>query len=142
MLGPVLTNFYGTSITPTEDTSKAIDERAAMGALVDPDAYLKFKSARAIGDAANNPAGGAGAGIGLGVGFGLGAGVAGMLGQSLAQTQPAQPAQAAQPAPAGTHTRRQVEQAIDALDLRFSNGEISEDAYNRLMQNGNAGSAK
>jgi len=131
----LLTSFYVNSITPTDETSKAIDERGAMGAIGDLDAYLKFKSARALGDAANNAAGAAGAGGGLGAGIGLGAGVAGMLGQALGQPQAAQPASpAAASAPAGQLTRGQVQEAIDALDLRFSKGEISEDAYNRLMQ--------
>ena len=138
-LGLLLTNFYVNAITPTDETSKAIDERAAMGAIGDLDAYMKFKAARALGDSANNPGGAAGAGVGLGAGIGLGAGVAGMLGQAFGQAQqaqPAQPVQAAQAAPAaaGPLTRRQVEEAIDALDLRFSKGEVSEDAYNRLMQ--------
>ena len=49
-LGLLLTNFYVNAITPTDETSKAIDERAAMGAIGDLDAYVKFKAARALGD--------------------------------------------------------------------------------------------
>lgn len=135
-LGLLLTNFYVNAITPTEETSKAIDERAAMGAIGDLDAYLKFKAARALGDSANNPSGGAGAGVGLGAGIGLGAGLAGMLNQALGQGQQPQQAPQAQPAPAaaGPLTRQQVQEAIDTLDLRFSKGEVAEDTYNRLMQ--------
>ena len=41
----------------------------------------------------------------------------------------------ADPAPAGgALTRAQVQEAIDALDLRFSKGEISEDTYNRMSK--------
>src|SRR5512140_1005189 len=70
-LGLNLLAFYVTAITPTEETAKAIDERAAMGAIGNMDAYMKFKAARGIGDAANNPSsGGAGAGVGLGAGIG------------------------------------------------------------------------
>lgn len=138
-LGLTLSQFYLVSVSPTEETARAIDERASMGAIGDMDAYMKFKAARAMGDAANNPNAGAGAGLGLGAGVGLGAGLAGMLGQAFqggqqqqAPPQPAAPAAAAaQSAPV---TREQVQQAIDNLDLRFSNGEISEDNYNRLMQ--------
>ena len=83
--------LYVNAITPTEETAKAIDERAAMGAIGDMDKYLKFKAARAMGDAANNPSGGgAGAmqmGVGLGAGAGLGAGLAGMMSQAMQGTQ-------------------------------------------------------
>src|SRR5512142_2192707 len=92
-LGLNLLAFYVTAITPTEDTAKAIDERAAMGAIGNMDAYMKFKAARALGDAANNPAGGAaGTGVGLGAGIGLGAQMAGMMGQAFqsGQQQPQQ----------------------------------------------------
>ena len=44
--------MFVTAITPTEETSQAIDERAAMGAIGDMDRYMKFKAARAMGDAA------------------------------------------------------------------------------------------
>ena len=76
--------MYITSISPTEDTQKAIDERASMGAIGNMQAYLQFKAARGIGDAANNQSGGgAGAGVGLGAGIGLGAGMAGMITQAM-----------------------------------------------------------
>lgn len=79
--------LYVSAITPTDDTAKAIDERAAMGAIGDMDKYLKYKAARAMGDAANNPnsaAGGIlGAGVGLGAGAGIGVGLAGMASQAM-----------------------------------------------------------
>ncbi len=97
-LGLTLKAFYVTSITPTEETAKAIDERASMGALGDMDKYLKFKAARAIGDAATQPGGGAGdalsTGAGLGAGVGIGAAMAGMMAQAMQQSKPA-PASAA-----------------------------------------------
>lgn len=134
-LGLALSAFYLTSISPTEETARAIDERAAMGAIGNLDAYMKFKAARAIGDAAAQPGGEAGAGLGLGAGIGLGAGLAGMLGQAFAGQQSAAAAAASQPPAAGAPlTRAQIEQALDNLDLRFSNGEISEENYNRLRQ--------
>jgi membrane protease subunit (stomatin/prohibitin family) len=86
-IGLTLKALYVNAITPTEETSKAIDERAAMGALGDMDKYLKFKAARAMGDAANNPGGTGGdamqAGLGLGAGAGLGAAMAGMMAQAM-----------------------------------------------------------
>jgi len=53
--------------------------------------------------------------------------------QHPSQPQPVAPAAPAAPAAGGALTREQVQEAIDALDLRFSKGEIAEAAYNRLM---------
>src|SRR5436305_14860147 len=51
-----------------------------MGAIGNMQAYLQFKAARGIGDAAQNTSGGGAAtGVGLGAGIGLGAGMAGMI---------------------------------------------------------------
>jgi membrane protease subunit (stomatin/prohibitin family) len=75
--------FYITSVSPTEETQKAIDERASMGAIGNMQAYLQFKAARGIGDAANNPGGAAGTGVGLGAGIGLGASMGQILGQAM-----------------------------------------------------------
>ncbi|MCB0047193.1 MAG: SPFH domain-containing protein [Caldilineaceae bacterium] len=82
-IGLALKQFMIISLSPTEETSKAIDERAAMGAIGNMDAYMKFKAARAMGDAAQNPGGGAGDGLGLGAGIGMGAGMAGMISQAM-----------------------------------------------------------
>jgi membrane protease subunit (stomatin/prohibitin family) len=147
-LGLTLSAFYINAISPTEDTAKAIEERSAMGALGNLDEYMKFKAARALGDAAANPSGGAGTAVGLGAGIGLGASMAGMIGQAMQPHQPQQqpagppvqqpvptaPAPAAGPAAGpGALTRAQVQEAIDTLDLRFSKGEVSEETYNRMM---------
>lgn len=131
-LGLNMLAMFVTAITPTEETAKAIDERAAMGAIGDMDTYMKFKAARAMGDAALNPGSDMGAGIGLGAGAGMGFGMAQMVGQAM-QNAPARPAESA-PASSGPLTRAQVQEAIDALDLRFSKGEIAEETYNRLMK--------
>ena len=138
-LGLMLSAFYINAISPTEETAKAIEERSAMGAVGNLDEYMKFKAARAMGDAANNQSGGAGAGVGLGAGIGLGASMAGMIGQSFQQPQQAPAPQQAAPAPAAAPasgaalTAAQIQETIDSLDMRFSKGEISEEIYNRLM---------
>ncbi len=134
-LGLNLLAFYVTAITPTEDTAKAIDERASMGAIGDMNAYMKFKAARAIGDAATNPAGGAaGTGVGLGAGIGLGAQLAGMMGQSFqsGQQQGSSAAPATSGTPATPRTKEEIQQMLDNLDMRFANGQISEDTYKSL----------
>ena len=97
-MGIALKQFMIVSLNPTEETAKAIDERAAMGAIGNMDAYLKFKAARAMGDAANNPSGsGAAEGVGLGAGMGMGVGMAGMIAQAMSGA--AQPQQAQQGGP-------------------------------------------
>jgi excisionase family DNA binding protein len=88
-LGILLKQMFIQSISPTEETQKAIDERASMGAIGDMQRYLQFKAARAMGDAAMGGQGGeggnlTGAGLGLGAGAGLGAGLAGMMSQAFA----------------------------------------------------------
>jgi len=82
-LGIALKTLYVTSISPTEDTAKAIDERASMGAIGNMQAYLQFKAARAMTEAAAAPGGVAGAGVGLGAGVGMGAAMAQMMAQSM-----------------------------------------------------------
>lgn len=99
-LGITLKALYVNSISPTEEAAKAIDERAAMGAIGNMQAYLQFKAARAIGDAAvsGGEAGSlTGAGVGLGAGVGIGAAMASAIGQAMQGGQQAQ-----QPAAGGT----------------------------------------
>jgi excisionase family DNA binding protein len=96
-VGVQLKTLYVNSISPTEETAKAIDERASMGAIGDMQAYMQFQMARGVRDAAQ--AGGeggglAGAGVGLGAGVGMGAAMAQMMGQATG-------AQAAQPGAPG-----------------------------------------
>ena len=104
-MGIALKQFMVVSINPTEETAKAIDERAAMGAIGNMDAYMKFKAAQAMGDAAKAGGGGTSEGLGLGAGLGMGVGMAGMITNAMASSQAAQQAapqtsQAAPSAPA------------------------------------------
>ena len=85
--GLELCDFFINAITPPDDVQRVIDERSGMAAAGDPAAYLRFKAARAMGDAAAAAGdGGAGstaaAGLGLGVGAGLGMMLPGMLQQA------------------------------------------------------------
>ena len=82
--GTQLVDFYVNAITPPEEVQKRIDERSAMGALGSMDQYMRFKTATAMGDAAQNEGGGgaAGAGVGMGAGLGMGMAMANMMGQS------------------------------------------------------------
>lgn len=98
-LGVDLKVLYVSNISPTEDTAKAIDERAAMGAIGDMQAYLQFKTARAVEEAATATGeGGAGAfaqmGAGMGAGVGMGAMMAGVMSQAMQGGAAAAPAAA------------------------------------------------
>ena len=131
--GVTLTSVYVEYLGPTEETAKAIDERASMGALGDMGAYMQFQAARAMRDAAQQPGGGglAGAGVGLGAGMGMGAAMAQMMTQST--QQPAQqPAPAAPAAPAVPKTAADIQATLDNLDMRLAAGEISEKIYEKL----------
>jgi membrane protease subunit (stomatin/prohibitin family) len=108
--GIELVDLYLGAITPPEEVQKMIDERSEMGALGDLNAYLKFKTARAIGDAAQQPGGGAGGAVGAGLGLGMGAGMGAMLpgmirdamqggGPAPGPSAPAPPGAGAAPAP-------------------------------------------
>jgi excisionase family DNA binding protein len=100
-LGIQLKTLYVNSISPTEETAKAIDERASMGAIGDMQAYMQFQTARGIRDAAQSGGeggGAAGTGLGLGAGVGMGAAMAQMVTSATTGAQQQAPAAAA---PAG-----------------------------------------
>ncbi|BAL99001.1 MULTISPECIES: SPFH domain-containing protein [Caldilinea] len=123
-MGIKLKQLMVVSLTPTEETARAIDERASMGAIGNMDAYLKFKAARAMGDAATSQAGGgASEGVGLGAGLGLGAGMAGMIMQSM-QT-PSQPAAAPAPSSAATPSVMTLEEAAAYLKVSVADVEAA-----------------
>jgi len=82
-VGLSLKQLYILSVSPTEETAAAIDEAASMGAIGNMDAYVKFKAARAMGDAATaeGSAGGAAqTGMGLGAGLAMGQVMSGAFG--------------------------------------------------------------
>ncbi|MBC7264203.1 MAG: SPFH domain-containing protein [Chloroflexi bacterium] len=126
-LGIDLKAFFVNSINATEETVKAIDERAAMGAIGDMQKYLQFKAAQAMGTAA--AAGGAGdltsAGVGLGAGVGMGAAMASAISSAIQAGKQ----EAAAP---GALTKAQVQATLDNLDMRLAAGEISEATYKEL----------
>ncbi len=134
--GIELTDLYLGAITPPEEVQKLIDERSGMGAIGDMNAYMKFKTARAIGDAAAQPGGGAGgtvgAGLGIGMGAGLGAMLPGMMRDAMAGTSGtgAAPAPAAAAAPAASPMAEKLRQLKGLLD----EGLISQEEFNAKRQ--------
>ncbi|MGB3304994.1 MAG: SPFH domain-containing protein [Thermomicrobiales bacterium] len=123
-MGLELTSFQISAITPPEEVQKRIDERSGMSALGNLDDYTKFRTAQAIGDAANNP-GGAGdatsAGVGLGAGMGIGKAMAAAMSEGNAP-RPQEPAATA--AGAGDITS-QLERLMKLKD----SGALSEDEF-------------
>jgi excisionase family DNA binding protein len=100
-LGIQLKTLYVNSISPTEETARAIDERASMGAIGDMAKYMQYQTALGIRDAAKSSgeSGGlAGAGVGLGAGVGMGAAMA----QAMSQGMGGGAQQSSAPAPAIT----------------------------------------
>lgn len=144
-LGIELRGFFIESITPTEETQKAIDERAAMGAIGDMQAYLQFKAARAIGDAAEGGEGGGGtagdmtgAGFGLGAGAGLGAMMAQLMGQAMGQGQQQTPASGGEGGAGGTGGEQSgvqtVEQAFTGVEMLVQNQlSIPQEERNKIL---------
>ncbi len=120
-VGLDLRALFVTSINTTEDTQKAIDERAAMGAIGDMDKYLRFKAAQGLGESGS--AGGMAAGVSIGAGAGLGAALAQSL---LAGTSPAPAAGA----PAATAAPATVETVFGNLGT-LVNGQLSVPASER-----------
>ncbi len=126
-LGITLKQMFLGSISPTEETQKAIDERAAMGAIGDMGKYMQYKAAKAMGDAAAAGGGGeagsaAGTGVGLGAGFGLGAGMAGMIQQAISAGQQ----QASAGAPAAAAAPEVMTLAEAAAYMRVSEADVEE----------------
>jgi membrane protease subunit (stomatin/prohibitin family) len=85
--GLELNDLFINAITPPPDVQKMIDERSGMAAVGNLDDFMKFKAAKALGDAAAGvgSAGGqaAAGGLGVGVGAGLGFMLPGMLYRTL-----------------------------------------------------------
>ena len=81
--GLKLVDFFISSITPPEEVSKMIDQKAGMEAVGNLDDYLKFQLAQGLGG--NSSAGNAGAGMGMAAGVGLM--MPGMLANSFANGQ-------------------------------------------------------
>ena len=134
--GIELVDLYLGAITPPEEVQKLIDERSGMGAIGDMNAYMKYKTARAIGDAAQQEGGGGtvGAGMGLGMGAGLGAMLPGMMREAMqgggAAPGAAQPATAAPAAAAGSPMADKLRQLKGLLD----EGLISQEEFNAKRQ--------
>ena len=86
--GLELVDLILSAITPPEEVQKMIDERTGMGVIGDMNAYMQFKAAQSIQDAAKQEGGAAGQGMGLGLGLGYGQMMAGAVGGARGTAQP------------------------------------------------------
>lgn len=121
-IGMALKQLYILSVSPTDETNAAIDEAASMGAIGDMDRYMKYKTARAVGDAATAE-GGAAAGTAQ-IGLGLGAGMA------AAQAMASSFAAGSQQAPAGGQAAAaDPVAALTTLKTLLDGGLISQEEY-------------
>lgn len=85
-MGLWLTALTIENLSLPEEVEKAIDRRSSMGIVGNLDQYLKYQTAEALREAANNPAdGSAGTGIGLGAGMAMGQAMSQMMRQGEAQ---------------------------------------------------------
>lgn len=130
-IGLALKQLYILSISPTDETSAAIDEAASMGAIGDMDRYMKFKTARAVGDAATAEGGVAGGTAQMGLGLGAGMAAAQAMASSFASGQqaPAQPA-----AGGGAAAPADPVAALTTLKALLDNGLISQEEYDTKRQ--------
>ena len=136
--GIELVDLYLGAITPPEEVQKLIDERSGMGAIGDLNAYMKFKTARAIGDAAQQPGGAAGgtvgAGLGLGLGAGLGASLPGMMRDAMQAGGGAAAASGSAPATAAAPVGSPVAEKLRQLKGLLDEGLISQEEFNAKRQ--------
>jgi membrane protease subunit (stomatin/prohibitin family) len=84
--GIELVDFFINAITPPEEVQKAIDQRSAMGAIGDLNAYMKYQTANSMYTMAQQGGGGAAGGaMGMGMGAGFGMMLPGMIQQTMQQ---------------------------------------------------------
>lgn len=69
--GLSIPNLQIVNISFPEAVEKALDTRSSMGVIGDMNKFQQYKFGEAMGDAANNPNGGAGDGLGMGMGFAM-----------------------------------------------------------------------
>ncbi len=87
-----LLNFYIENISLPSNVEEVLDRRTSMGVVGNIEAYLKYQTAEAVRDAAQNPGGGAaGIGVGLGAGMGIAQRMMESMGAPAAATPPPLP---------------------------------------------------
>lgn len=98
-MGLAIPQFFVENISLPPNVEEALDKRTSMGVIGNLDSYMKFQTANAISDAANNQSGGA---AGLGAGLGAGMAMAQQMVGSMAPQQQASGPPAGMPPPLPT----------------------------------------
>ncbi|WP_256759068.1 SPFH domain-containing protein [Cohnella sp. WQ 127256] len=96
-LGLALTSVTIENISLPEDVEKMIDRKSSMNIAGNLDQYMKFQTAEAIRDAANQDGGVAGTGAGLGAGMAMGQMMGQMMNQMTSRPQEQVPVTPQQP---------------------------------------------
>ncbi|BBI36102.1 SPFH domain-containing protein [Cohnella abietis] len=88
-IGLALTSLTIENVSLPEEVEKMIDRKSSMNIAGNLDNYMKYQTAEAIREAANNDSGGvAGAGAGLGAGMAMGQMMSQMINNRPAESQP------------------------------------------------------
>ncbi len=86
-IGLELVDLLINAINPPKSVQEILDKKSSMSIISDMDQFMKFQTATAIEDAANNQ-GSAGDGLGLGAGLGLGMILPQSMGKTLTGNDP------------------------------------------------------
>ncbi|HSI85998.1 MAG: SPFH domain-containing protein [Candidatus Methylacidiphilales bacterium] len=125
--GLELHSFFVQSVSLPEELQRYLDKSTSMRMVGDLNKYTQFQTAEAIGDAANNPNGGAGAGMSMGAGLAMGQAMAQNMGygqqqqQYTPQTPPTPP-----PAPAAALSSDEVFARLDKLGKLLGSGVLTQ----------------
>ncbi len=116
--GLELADFFINAITPPEEVQKAIDQRSAMGALGNLNAFMQYQAAQSLTKMAES-GGGAGGAMGMGMGAGFGMMMPGMIQQAMSAGAGAQsgPAPTPPPGPAAAAAVAATKGGTDFGDL-------------------------
>ncbi|MCD9022353.1 SPFH domain-containing protein [Cohnella silvisoli] len=124
-IGLTLTSITIENVSLPEEVEKMIDRKSSMNIAGNLDNYMKYQTAEAIREAANNESGGiAGAGAGLGAGMAMGQ----MMSQML--NKPAEPQQAAAP-----QQQQQPQQSAEPQQQQSSGKKFCSECGSKLTEN-------
>lgn len=123
-MGIELTDLIIVGIVPPEEVQEKINERSAMGAVGNLDAYMKFKTAGAIEKAAENEGSGT---AGIGAGLGAGMTMANIMGQQMSNMNQQNQQQGGQPVQ--KMSADEIMSAIEKLGKMKESGILTQEEF-------------
>jgi membrane protease subunit (stomatin/prohibitin family) len=145
--GLELVDFFINAITPPEEVQKAIDQRSAMGAVGNLNAFMQYQAAQSLTKMAEKGGDASGA-MGMGMGAGFGMMLPGMIQQAMAAgaqkphggpAVPAAPAAAAAALPRGPDfSDLAAAPAKQAVDPKVMVRGVAEAAGYKIAESGEA----